>query len=320
MEKCFVQYSISSHPKQVKVTNWLTGESQYVNVYSDTSFNEFVNMTADKLLLNILVLYALPPPDYSWKERVRVSEGNFRKVVSSVISGSLVDRPHLYAHPCDNSECSPLHLKRTADDVSSLGSEATDRSGQDDFKRRIRFRDNSVCVFCGFNGQPLYAAHILEYALFKEDENKFKEYDIMGINDTLNGITLCWNCHQAFDNNLVCVSPDSKVLIVAEALQHCEPAKWQKLHGAKVFDAGSFRMRWPNNKLLSYRQDVMNKKAEEREKNGDEYPYRCEHCHAGCKTLMGLMNRHGGSQKCVKMYTTPRKTVIDEEECIYEFE
>jgi hypothetical protein len=68
---------------------------------------------------------------------------------------------------------------------------------------------------------------------------------------------------------------------------------------------------------------VMNKKAEERENNRDEYPYRCEHCHAGCKTLMGLMNRHAGSQKCVnntgKMssYTTPRKTVIDEEECIY---
>jgi hypothetical protein len=127
----FVQYSISSRPKQVKVTNWLTGESQYVDVYSDTSFNEFVNVTADKLLLNILVLYALPPPDYSWKERVRVSEGNFRKVVSSVISGSLVDRPHLYAHPCDNSDNSPecfpssVTLKRTADDVSSLGSEAT---------------------------------------------------------------------------------------------------------------------------------------------------------------------------------------------------
>jgi hypothetical protein len=217
-------------------------------------------------------------------------------------------------------------LKKAADDVSSLGSEATDRSGQDDFKRRTRFRDNSVCVFCGFDGQPLYAAHILEYALFKDNQNKFKEYDMTGINDTCNGITLCWNCHQAFDNHLVCVDPTSNALIVAEALQHCEPAKWQKLHCAKVVGGGSSSMYWPNNELFSYRQGVMNKKAEERQDDRDEYPYRCEHCHAGCKTLKGLMNRHAGSQKCVnntgKMssYTTPRKTVIDEEECIYEFE
>lgn len=66
------------------------------------------------------------------------------------------------------------HLKKAADDVSSLGSVATDRSGQDDFKRRTRFRDNSVCVLCGFDGQPLYAAHILEYALFKDTPNSSK--------------------------------------------------------------------------------------------------------------------------------------------------
>lgn len=327
LENKFVQFSISSRAKQVKVTNWLTGESQYVEVYSDTSFNEFVNATVDKLLLNVVVVYSLPPP-HLWKERVRVSEGNFHEVVSSVISGSLVDRPLLYAHPhVDSPECSPSHLKKAADDVSSLGSVATDRSGQDDFKRRTRFRDNSVCVFCGFDGQPLYAAHILEYALFKDNQNKFKEYDMTGINDTCNGITLCWNCHQAFDNHLVCVDPTSNVLIVAEALQHCEPAKWQKLHCAKVVGGGSSSIHWPNNKLFSYRLGVMNKKAEERQDERDEYPYRCEHCHAGCKTLKGLMNRHAGSQKCVNnagkrsSYTTSRKTVIvDEEECIYEFE
>lgn len=94
-----------------------------------------------------------------------------------------------------------------------------------------------------------------------------------GINDTCNGITLCWNCHQAFDNHLVCVDPTSNVLIVAEALHHCEPAKWQKLHCAKVGGGGSSSIHWPNNKLFSYRLDEMNKKAEERQDDRDAYLY-----------------------------------------------
>ena len=227
-----------------------------------------------------------------------------------------MDRPLLYP------ESSPSH-KKANDDVSSIGSAVTDRSGQDDFKNRTRFRDECLCVFCGFSGQPLYATHILEYALFKEGQTKFREYDMTGINDTCNGLTLCWNCHQAFDNNLVCVSPNSQTLIVAEALQHCEPAKWERLHGAEV-KRGVSRAQWPNNKLFSYRINVMAEKATERQEDRDEYPYRCEHCHSGCKTLKGLMNRHAGSQKCVKQtgkmssYSTPCKTVIDDEECIFE--
>lgn len=107
LEKKIAQFFVPSRAKQVKVANLLTGESQFVEVYSDTSFNEFVNATVDKLLLNVVVVYSLPPP-HLWKERVRVSEGNFHEVVSSVISGSLVDRPLLYAHShFDSPECSP---------------------------------------------------------------------------------------------------------------------------------------------------------------------------------------------------------------------
>jgi hypothetical protein len=324
LEKKFVQFSISSRAKQVKVTHWLTGEFHYVDVYADTSFNEFVNAIVDKLSLNSVVIYILPPPDHLWRKRVRLEDNTFREVVSCIIGGPIVDRPLLYAHPGDDSpESSLSHVKKANDDVSSISSAVTDRSGQDDFKNRTRFRDDYRCVFCGFSGQPLYAAHILEYALFKEDQTKFREYEMTGINDTCNGLTLCWNCHQAFDNNLVCVSPISQKLIVAEALQHCEPGKWQTLHDAEVV-RGINRAQWPNDKLLNYRLGVMAEKAIERQEDRDEYPYRCEHCLSGCKTLKGLMNRHAGSQKCVKLtgkmssYTTPRKTVIDDEECIFE--
>ena len=323
LENKFAQLALSLHQDPVKVTNWLTGESQDVNVYSKITFNSFVNRTVDKLSLDMAMrLYALPPPDHDWKLKEQVSEVNFDKVVSRIIRGPLCERPKLYAHPGDVSpDSTPNHLKKTADDVSSLSSGVTDRSGQDDFKRRTMFRDNCACVFCGFNEQPLYAAHILEYAQFKEDQSKFKEYDMTGINDTCNGITLCWNCHLAFDNYLVCVCPSSNMLIVAEALQHCEPVKWQKLHGTRVSN-DSKSIHWPSNKLLSHRLDLMKEQAQRRKDDRDEYPFRCKHCHSGCKTLGGLMNRHAGSQKCsnktgkMSSYSTPCKTVIDDEERI----
>ena len=93
-----------------------------------------------------------------------------------------------------------------------------------------------------------------------------------------------------------------------------------------VFGGSSSSVHWPNNKLLAYRRGVMNKKAEDRKLDRDSNPYRCERCHAGCKTLWGLMTRHAGSQKCAKKigkmsaYSTPCKTEMGEEEREDEFE
>lgn len=137
----------------------------------------------------------------------------------------------------------------------------TNRIGQEDFKTRVKFRDNNQCVFCDFGGDPLYAAHILPYANFKSDCAAFETYEISGINSTSNGLTLCWNCHQAFDNNLVCISPVEYILLVVDALLSFEPEKWGKLNKKTILFARSIDI--PREAVLRYRYNEMNTKTVE---------------------------------------------------------
>lgn len=146
-------------------------------------------------------------------------------------------------------------------------------------------------------------------------------YSISGINETSNGFTLCWNCHQAFDNYLVCVDPVTSNLLVTEALQEHEPTKWKKLHGKCVTPA---KFNWPSNGLVTYRFDKMHAKQEERAKHSITHPFRCRTCGIKLKSLKGL-GAHSGSQKCSRSgmakYTTPIKfspldeELLDEEVC-----
>lgn len=319
-----------ARPKQIRVTHWLNGTIKLIDVYEDeTTFEGFMSSIENAFLLNdSFRVYALAPPSYAWKERCEVGKLSFGDVLSRVtnINASLSDRLRLYMLPTDVSpETSPLQLKRTGNDETDSamsGGTNASRTGQEDFRRRTRYRDENQCVFCHFNGEPLYAGHILPYSPYKTDEEAFARCDISGINDTCNGLTLCWNCHQAFDNDLVCISSTDGKVVVAQALQEIEPAKWKQLHGQTVT---SMSPQWPQSSLLQYRVDKMNAKAEERKLDRVDYPYRCRQCHAGCKTLSGLLNRHAGSEKCaskqgkMSSYTTPAKfdRVIDEEEIIF---
>lgn len=319
-----------ARPKQIRVTHWLDGTIKLIDVYEDeTAFEGFMSSIENAFLLNdSFRVYALAPPSYTWEKRCKVEKCSFGDVLSKVtnINAPLSERLRLYMLPTDISpESSPLQPKRTENDETDSaisGATNTSRPGQEDFRKRTRFRDNGECVFCQFNGEPLYAGHILPYSPYKTDKEAFTRWGISGIHDTCNGLTLCWNCHQAFDNDLACISATDGTLVVAQALQETEPTKWKKLHGKRVT---SMSPQWPQCSLLQYRVDQMNVKAEERKSNREVYPYRCRECNAGCKTLSGLLNRHAGSEKCaskqgkMSSYSTPAKFtgVIDEEEIIF---
>jgi hypothetical protein len=320
---------ILARPKRIKVTHWLDGTIKVVDIYEDTAtFEDFmISIENDFSLNESFRVYALTPPLFNWKTRCIVDITSFADVLSNMFRAPLNKRLRLYILPSDVSpESSPSHLKKNGnDETASTCSGGTNgsRSGQDDFKKRTRYRDHNQCVFCQFDGEPLYAGHILPYSSYKTDEAAWARFSISGINDTCNGLTLCWNCHQAFDNDLVCISPSDGQLVVAQTLQEIESAKWRMLHGRRVTSSS---LQWPPAALLQYRVDVMNEKVKERQLNREKYPYRCQECHAGCKSLVGFLNRHAGSEKCasklgeMSSYSTSGKIaqVIDDEEVIFD--
>ncbi len=99
-----------------------------------------------------------------------------------------------------------------------------------------------------------------------------------GINNSSNGLTLCRNCHQAFDNSLVCISRDDFTLLVADALQHEESEKWKPLHGKHITFWTYYIIINPGKKVLAYRLEEFNTKAKEINKNRNAFPYHCTSC------------------------------------------
>ncbi len=284
--------------------------------YENTTFEDFLEKVEDIFELTTFTIYVLEYPQYSWKDRHKLVEETFTSVLSSIVNKTFEkrnERPLLYVYNLENSPNESPKDKKEDGETSSVTSIVTDRSGQDDFKTRTKFRDNNCCVFCGFDSDPLYAAHILPYAKFKTNQTAFAACGICGINDTANGLTLCWNCHQAFDNGLVCIFPDDFTLLVADALQHEESEKWKPLHG-KTISFLTHIIANPGKGVLSYRLEEFYTKAKERSENRNEFLYHCTSCNMGCKSLSGL-KQHSESQKCSKRigkmssYLTPAKNI-----------
>ena len=81
-------------------------------------------------------------------------------------------------------------------------------SGQTEFSAALWRRDDR-CVFCNSSGPhaQLEGAHVLPVELknLLHERSNCEKFGIDSIMDTANGITLCSECHQCFDRNLVCI-------------------------------------------------------------------------------------------------------------------
>lgn len=105
------------------------------------------------------------------------------------------------------------------------------------------------------------------------------KYGIGSINDTSNGISLCWDCHRCFDANLVCIHPTTGKLIITEDLLDCMPGIWGGLLDNAV---PIINYPCPSKALLKFREDAMHAatvtRHERNEKRSSENDLFCLFC------------------------------------------
>lgn len=311
-------------PFKIRVIEWISGTYHYVELCSITTFEEFLGSVKEEMDEepgSPVSVFALYPPRYSLSSKKRLDASNFMTICEEY-RRKVTPIPKIYTIAQEDSpSSSPQQAVKPSSDTHSVSSATTNRTGQGDFNERVLARDEHRCVFCSFDDEPLYAAHIFEHKEFNKIPNESKgatlrSYSLPGVNETSNGFTLCWNCHQAFDNYLVCVDPENSTLFVADALQEHEPTKWGPLNGKLIVPID---YSWPPKDLLVYRSEKLRDKQAHRSANLLENPFRCRTCGIGVKSLSGL-DKHLGSKKCLRAgmakYSTPVKGCDVDKEAI----
>lgn len=138
------------------------------------------------------------------------------------------------------------------------------------------------------------------------DRSFLRQYKLVGLYDTTNGLTLCSECHTIFDALLCCVKVEtqngviSHKLIVADALkadpEHTE--KWVKLDGADVRVPSLFLHLLPPKELFQFRLNKYQESAAKRREVAQGKPNVC-HCGKRTRTPLGLA-QHIRSKVCLE--------------------
>lgn len=237
------------------VTGWISGARQFLQFPCD--LKELLHTVAGcfEMEVNLLRIYALLSPAYSWKSRIRLTEENFEDYFSQ--RGAFEKyASKLYAIEDDKSPSNSPGVKKAGDGEGSQSSKSSNRYGQGEFSASVRRRDGNKCIFCNSVNEPLQAAHIIpvEQREILNERDRCMEYQIGSIMDTANGILLCWDCHKCFDTNLVCIDPINGRLLITDALLGNMPEKWRDLVDKAVPD-GAYM--WPSKALLQFRKNAM---------------------------------------------------------------
>lgn len=214
-----------------------------------------------------------------------------------------------------NSPCND-NISLHSSNVSALTS-TTRGSMQDNFHSRVLKRDNEHCVFCGEDTKAhLKAAHIFDVFranYIPPDDKKFlQQYELIDLYDTSNGITLCADCHFAFDALLCCVDVvddngvAKHILKVAEALKQSAEygEKWRPLDGTavRVPTDPVLLKHWPPDALFKFRKSKFDEYKMKRDETAKDRPYVCR-CGMRTKSEQGLA-RHIRSKKCLTRQTS----------------
>ena len=179
----FVTFQVS-HDRLV--TAWVSGAQRSFNVSVD--FGTFLRNIERYFGLIEPRAYILTGPDFSWRNRIRLTVENFSHLQED--TGIFATTYKLYA---SSGVGSPTHSPGHSPDVpDKAGDNGSNRSGQSEFNASVIGRDRGNCVFCG-SSDVFNAAHILpvECKNLLLDPSNCALYGIDSINDSCNGIALC---------------------------------------------------------------------------------------------------------------------------------
>jgi hypothetical protein len=279
------------------VTAWISGERQ--SIQFERSFDSLVDAVAVvfEMEIDLLRIYVLQFPGFSWKERIRLTKENFNDYIRH--QGTFLKTSKLYACEKGSPDGSPGGKEANVGE-GSQSSISSNRSGQVEFSEALRRRDKGICVFCKSNAR-LEGAHFIPVKQkdLLNDPSNCTKYGISSIMDTTNGILLCWDCHKCFDANLVCIDPITGNLNLTDALLANEGDKWKSLVGHNV---PASTVTWPTNELLKFREDAMFVATKARHESRSEFTFFCEHCQKGYKKINAL-SKH--EMTCESSHNTP---------------
>ncbi len=126
-----------------------------------------------------------------------------------------------------------------------ITTEAIHRLHQDEFRVRVLSAYKEQCAFCRLRYQQLLdAAHIIP------DGEKGGEPIVP------NGLSLCKIHHAAFDNNIVGLNPDYKIIVREDILEEIDGPMlkygFQEMHNKEIFLPTSLN-EWPDRQKLEFR-------------------------------------------------------------------
>lgn len=196
---------------------------------------------------------------------------------------------------------------------SGSGSEsASVRSGrppsvQHNFRTRVMQRDGARCVFCGGEDGGVAAAHLVEDNKHAE-ASLLESLGLVDTFDTTNGITLCNECHDAFDAHLVYVDSATGRLRVARALEYAQgfQDKWAPLQGRKVRTPPPlYAQLWPTPALFDYGRGLFEADGTVRRADVIQRAQICPHCHLRRFATARGLARHMHRATCQESQAAP---------------
>jgi hypothetical protein len=209
------------------VKHWQRAEMKKVHIprfTSDlwTAFQlNILSTFAEEIDNKPFTIYVLPPNFKNINERRQlVSARDLEAFLEAYTANFMSGRPQMYVWNEESStpDKPPRQVTMEVEQLSSVTRNSTQSF-------RCKERDSNVCVFCGYtDGAKRDAAHILEIQYFKEISTQVERDTLLeslgleSINSLANLISLCKKCHREFDNNNIGIEPDSKTLVVAEAI------------------------------------------------------------------------------------------------------
>lgn len=271
--------------------------------------------------------------DDLWERRIKIeSNDSLRNYLLVVYADESRESRIVVSFENDSPTKAPtIEDASIASTVSTLSSGSGSRKSytKNDFRERVLLRDKYCCVFCeSIKLSDLQAAHVYDMFSYRVAESSadlsrkvLEEYDIAGLNETSNGITLCRDCHLTFDAQKCCIKVEevrgkgregkgedvavhkieAAYYLKTERNNTAFVSKWTSLHGKKVKVPTNLKL-WPNVNLLRFREAKYIQKIFERNQVAEELKFFC-HCGKGTKTENGLKS-HQRSMGCLLQPST----------------
>jgi hypothetical protein len=200
----------------------------------------------------------------------------------------------------------PIAAAAAADapSVSDDGSRLS--SVQSRFRAAVLGRDGAACVLCsageraGGGKSALEAAHVVAA---RAPAAVVASVELMNRYDTINGVTLCTDCHYYFDRHLWHATADGTVAVAGALLARVGCERWRALHGRALRTPATpgLREQWPPARLWAVQSALFEAAREQRRAAAEGRPFLCDVCCSRSKTEAAL-----AAHKCrpAKLFAT----------------